>query len=314
MGYAFTGMEMTRLAFLVVVPLSLLTSCAALPAPGDPAQRSGDEISICGRLFHTGAKVVLWNDPGGFDAYRPHRRFAPDEEGPSAAPERIARYGSFRRGLPEEVEARVRKSGWNLPDLRAAITQVVVHYDAAGSSKRCFEILQDVRGLSSHFLLDLDGTIYQTLDVKERAWHAGIANYRSVGIEIANLGAYPDRETLEDRFLATDSAKLLGIVGFPVPVVGRVQGTELHQYPFTEAQVESLGRLVATLCRVLEIPAVAPRGPDGGVRTTVLDTEDDVRGFAGILGHLHTSRNKVDPGPAFDWKRLFRDLATYGVR
>jgi hypothetical protein len=40
-------------------------------------------------------------------------------------------------------------------------------------------------------MLDLDGTIYQTLDMKESAWHATISNGRSIGIEIANVGAYP---------------------------------------------------------------------------------------------------------------------------
>ena len=28
------------------------------------------------------------------------------------------------------------------------------------------------------------------------------------------------------------------------------------------------------------------------------------RDFAGALGHFHVQRNKFDPGPAFDWKRL----------
>jgi len=194
------------------------------------------------------------------------------------------------------------------------VTQVVIHYDAAGSSKRCFKILQDVRGLSSHFLLDLDGTIYQTLDVKERAWHAGIANDRSVGIEIANLGAYPERETLEDRYQKSDLGTLLGIVGFPAAVEGRVQGTDLYQYSFTGEQYKALGRLTATLCRVLDVPALAPRGADGQVRTTVFDLEEEIRNFTGILGHLHVYRTKVDPGPAFDWDRLFRALAGYGVR
>src|SRR5581483_11143338 len=39
--------------------------------------RRGDEIVVCGRLFHTGAPVVLWTDPGGYDAYRTEKRFAP---------------------------------------------------------------------------------------------------------------------------------------------------------------------------------------------------------------------------------------------
>ena len=70
------------------------------------------------------------------------------------------------------------------------VDQFVIHFDARGSSRKCFEILQDVRGLSVHFMLDLDGTIYQTLDVKEKAWHATIANGRSIGVEVANIGAY----------------------------------------------------------------------------------------------------------------------------
>jgi hypothetical protein len=43
-------------------------------------------------------------------------------------------------------------------------------------------------------MLDLDGTIYQTLDLKERAWHATISNSRSIGIEIANMGGYRKEE------------------------------------------------------------------------------------------------------------------------
>ena len=37
------------------------------------------EIVIAGQYFHTGAPVVLWTDPGGYDAYRTERRFVPWE-------------------------------------------------------------------------------------------------------------------------------------------------------------------------------------------------------------------------------------------
>ena len=85
----------------------------------------------------------------------------------------------------------MRDRGWDLPVLQKVVDQFVIHFDARGTSRRCFEVLHDVRGLSVHFMLDLDGTIYQTLDVKEKAWHATIANDRSIGIEVANIGAYP---------------------------------------------------------------------------------------------------------------------------
>ena len=57
-----------------------VVSTGGFTAPGTPLPRAGDEIMVCGRLFHTGAPVVLWTDPGGYDAYRTDRRFAPFEE------------------------------------------------------------------------------------------------------------------------------------------------------------------------------------------------------------------------------------------
>ena len=32
---------------------------------------------VAGKLVHTGTRVVLWMDPGGYDAYRVERRFSP---------------------------------------------------------------------------------------------------------------------------------------------------------------------------------------------------------------------------------------------
>ncbi|MHC4848226.1 MAG: N-acetylmuramoyl-L-alanine amidase [Planctomycetota bacterium] len=266
--------------FVAWLMLLLLACQAPEPRPGDPLVRRGDEIMVCGQLFHTGARVVLWTDAGGYDAYRPHQYGDETKEQPR-------RFGTYRRQLSAATERRVKEHGWTLRDLQGVVRQVVVHYDAAGTSARCFEVLHNLRGLSSHFMLDTDGTIYQTLDVKERAWHAGKANDVSVGIEIANLGAYPDDPDKSIR--------------------GRIQGAELFQDPFTDAQYESLARLCATLVRVLpRIRPDFPRDESGAVIPRVL--EDEGVGFEGILGHYHLTRAKVDPGPAFDWKRLQRRL------
>src|SRR6185295_14591240 len=80
----------------------------------------------------------------------------------------------------------------------------------SGTSRQCFKVLHDNRDLSVHFMLDLDGTIYQTLDLKERAWHATTSNSRSIGIEIANIGAYPPgNETALERWYRTADRKTL---------------------------------------------------------------------------------------------------------
>jgi N-acetylmuramoyl-L-alanine amidase len=46
------------------------TSAVFCGVPGQHELREGDEIVVAGQFFHTGTKVVLWMDPGGYDAYR----------------------------------------------------------------------------------------------------------------------------------------------------------------------------------------------------------------------------------------------------
>src|SRR5688500_2610831 len=65
-----------RFLFLVLAVI-WVTGCARLPKPGTHAPRIGDEIVVAGQFFHSGTPVVLWLDPGGYDAYRVERRFAP---------------------------------------------------------------------------------------------------------------------------------------------------------------------------------------------------------------------------------------------
>lgn len=289
----------------------------AVARPGDPATRADDEIVVCGARFHTGTKVVLWTDPVGFDAYRPHRRFEPAEALPSDGRE-VPRYGSFRRGLDAGLAARVAADGWRLADLQAVVHQVVLHYDAAGTSAQAFEVLHDRRGLSAHFLVDLDGTVYQTLDLKERAWHAGSTNDRSVGIEVANIGAYADRAVLDRWYAASpEGARLVVPDGVrrgalpagatfvparPGPIAGAIHGETVWQHDFTAAQYEALARLLAALSRVLpRCRLAAPRGADGEVLRTLLPDGEAGAAFEGVLGHWHVSGAKVDPGPAFQW-------------
>jgi hypothetical protein len=321
-------------ALLSSVTDALSADAPAEPKPGDPLPRRGDEIVVCGQLFHTTAPVVLWTDPGGYDAYRVERRFVPLEEA-SWARTRDAkieglgnpnRYGMRSRGLsPEQVE-RVRGGGWDLETLRGLVDQFVIHFDVCGTSRRCFQVLHDRRGLSVQFMLDLDGTIYQTLDLKESAWHATIANGRSVGVEIANMGAYPvsDPPKADDPLAlwykkGDDGRTVITIPGGlensgerdisaapfapsrPEPVVGSIQGQVLRQYDLTPQQYASLVKLTATLCTVFpRIKCDYPKDSAGRLIPHKLPPDEYAR-YEGILGHYHVQTNKVDPGPAFQW-------------
>lgn len=297
---------------------------ASTPQPGDRLERRGDEIAVCGQLFHTGTRVVLWNDPGGYDAYRLEPRFSDAAREETAG----ARYGTWRRNLPSGVADRVRKRGWTLADLQEVVHLFVLHFDAAGTSRRCFEILHDERHLSVHFMLDLDGTIYQTLDLKERAWHATVANDHGIGIEIAHPGSFPQPgSAVMARWYETDAAsgrtrmKLPAFLGDPgqrtpgfVPrpdrdgiFEGDINGQRVFQRDFTPEQYRALARLTAALHRVFpRIQLERPSASGGAVLDRALEA-DALQSFDGVLGHFHVQTNKVDPGPAFQWDRLLRD-------
>lgn len=279
----------------------------------------GDAIIIAGQRFSTGAPVILWSDPGGYNAYRLTRHFADPRTTTPHDLDGRPRYGirvhPDRPGLAAE--------DWTLALLQKRVDQFVVHYDVCGTSRTCFKVLHDDRGLSVHFMLDLDGTIYQTLDLRERAWHATIANDRSVGIEIANIGAYPPADTgpLDEWYQRQDTGTYitlptrfgdggLRLAGQPFrperpdPVTGTINGRDLIMYDLTPQQYDSLAKLTATLAEALPgIRLEAPRNSVGDVTTEALDPDAFAR-FSGVLGHYHVQTNKADPGPAFQWDRV----------
>jgi N-acetyl-anhydromuramyl-L-alanine amidase AmpD len=267
-------------------------------------------------------------DPGGYDAYRIERRFSPIEKSDWSHSTEEARelrtpnrYNLRRSGLSDEEIERVRGGGWDLPLLQRVVDQFVIHFDVCGVSRQCFNVLHDHRDLSVHFMLDIDGTLYQTLDLKERAWHATTSNNRSVGIEIANMGAYRSEESksLHEWYGKDDKGRVRitipqklgdggvrtkGFVGHPARpelVKGTVQGEELMQYDFTPEQYQALIHLTATLCKVFpKMKCDYPHDAKGTVVPQKLP-DDELDKYEGVMGHFHVQTNKNDPGPAFQW-------------
>jgi len=315
-------------AFLLVL---LFSGCVTKPRIGSIVPRTGDEIVAAGKYIHTGTPVVLWTDPGGYDAYRVERRFSSldkaDWKTSSAEVRGLDmpnRYNMRKSGLTDEEIERMRGGGWDLPTLQRVVDQFVIHYDVCGTSRQCFKVLHDLRCLSVHFMLDLDGTIYQSLDLKERGWHATTSNSRSVGIEIANMGAYssPTNRTLLEWYKKDAGGRTYisipvqygdgGIrtpdfVGHPARnelVNGVIQGSDLWQYDFTPQQYRALTHLVAALCTTFpKLKCDYPRDAKGKLITHKLDAPE-LEKYEGLLAHYHIQYNKTDPGPAFDWDKV----------
>jgi N-acetylmuramoyl-L-alanine amidase len=342
---------MLRLTVLIAfLSISASTTFAQQSGSLGFQKRFGDEIMVCGQLYRIGSPVKLWLDPGGYDAYRTDRRFAsfdqrkwkstvdsmkegkiewvtkPQELNPDRYGLRYDRDAETQY-TPEQLEA-IRGGGWDLPLLREKVDQFVLHFDVCGTSGQCFYILHDVRGLSVHFMLDVDGTIYQTLDLKERAWHSTKSNDRSIGIEIANIGAYQvdDPKKPFAPWYQKDENGTLALI-FPEkvrgqkaltgkkltprraePVRGKIRGREYEQMDYTQQQYDALVKLTAALTDIFpKMKPDAPRTPEGKIMEQTL-TDEQWASFSGILGHYHVQTNKSDPGPAMDWEYLLSEV------
>jgi N-acetyl-anhydromuramyl-L-alanine amidase AmpD len=336
---------------VLVFALSWLGACGSAPAtpsgwqreaaggpplglPRTTSARHGTEIEICGRLFDIGTPVVLWHDEGGYSAYRTTARFADD--GKPGLRYRPGRAVEVSGAAPAQREAatstRIDAATFReaatptLELVQAQVDQFVLHFDVCGTSRECYRVLQDVRNLSVHFLLDADGTIYQTLDLADTAWHARQANSRSVGVEIAQIGCYPvgKTEVLDAWYPRDETGPYLKLPGrlaqFPLRTPGfvgrperadRIRGaihaSEYEQHDYTAQQNTALARLVAGVARALpRVRLDYPRAADGSVLKRAL-SDAEFRAFSGVLGHWHVTEQKVDPGPALDWERLLRD-------
>src|SRR5512143_1087954 len=80
---------------------------------------------------------------------------------------------------------------------------VVLHHTGSDTAERALRTLSSpALEVSAHYLVGRDGTVYQLVDERARAWHAGAArwgaitdvNSSSLGIELVNDGEEPYAE------------------------------------------------------------------------------------------------------------------------
>ncbi|MEO8365822.1 MAG: N-acetylmuramoyl-L-alanine amidase [Pseudoxanthomonas sp.] len=146
-----------------------------------------------------------------------------------------------------------------LPDLQAARTfGEQVRYDSG-------------TGNSGHYYIDRDGSVHQYVGVECIAHHVRGYNPRSIGIELVNIGRYPD-------WLAAGSQSMVE--------------------PYTEAQITALLGLLKSLqtdLRTLKFIAGHEE-----LDTTQVPASDDE------FVQVH---RKLDPGPLFPWERVMQSTS-----
>jgi N-acetyl-anhydromuramyl-L-alanine amidase AmpD len=183
-------------------------------------------------------------------------------------------------------------------DVRAVVELIVLHDTNTLTRVERVAALVEANA-SVHFVIDWDGRVFQTLDLAFAARHtldSGVDG-RSIGIELLNPVDLDKSGALPDGSTRPKSDKV------------SVQGVELAQWGYTEAQLASLERLVDGLLVVFpQIARRVPAGPAGVVPRAVISAgQGDVT--SGVLGHLHLSKDASDPGAAFPWDRLAKHLA-----
>ena len=191
-------------------------------------------------------KVVLWSEEGGLSA---------------------------RPGTYYNYSGRAERS-----------TKLFVnHWDACLSSHSCQRVL-DRRNLSVHFLIDNDGTIYQTLDMQHGAWHAGNINRKAIGVEISNAFYTKYQDTYIER----------GHGPRPIIESAAIHGNEIGPFlDFYPIQITALKTLWKAVHIATGIPYQTPLDQYG--KTSTKYEQDAAYGkFTGFISHYHVSKNKQD--------------------
>ena len=233
---------------------------------------------------------MTWQDDSSFSAYTLHRTDKPQEIFPYAPAKGLGAMAARYR------ERRLIGNDRSLGRLQQVLRQFVVHHDGCPSSRTCFQVLHNERGLSVHFLIDNDGTIYQTLDLVDCAFQAAGVNEISVGVELANRGdavRFPDDyHGQRDKLTCT------------------IHGHQFLAYAYTKDQLESLTAIGRTMTRLFpNLPQSYPLAGSGDPLWTAIA---DPREYAGWLGHYHVTQQKWDPGP-FDFKQFIGTIRARSV-
>ena len=134
------------------------------------------------------------------------------------------------------------------PGTTDRIKYIVIHYVGAlgGAKANCQYYAGGSRGASAHYFVDFDGSIWQSVEDRDIAWHCGAKTYRhpecrnanSIGIELCvrNSGSKADTSRdwyFEDATVASAiqlTRKLMAKYGVPADhVIRLIPGMSLRR-------------------------------------------------------------------------------------
>lgn len=269
--------------------------------------KPSNNLIIAGQTFKTDAPIVNFMDPPYWNATSKSCFSTETEARPPCLPGKDGQvpYGKLPAPYTQRYTTRpaLRRYGANPPleAVKAVIRQFVVHHDGCASSDMAFNVMQNERGLSCHFLIDNDGTIFQTIDLALAAYHAAEWNFGSIGVEMCNRGDVK----LDANYYSS------GKHGPNREVTTcKINGHKILAFDYTKAQIDNFILLGRALQRYLpNIPAEYPQSSPGVQHWDTMPKAgpNNSFGFSGYIGHYHLTGQKWDPGP-FDFKSFCSKL------
>jgi len=178
---------------------------------------------------------------------------------------------------------------------------LVLHFTAGTTAKSAVDFWKSTKDrVATAFIMDVDGSVFQTFDPKYYAFHLGMKgthehDKRSIGVEIVNMGplkqvgdvlcSWPGN--FKQRFcLVSETTKY---------VKSKFRGYE-YWAAYTPAQSTAIGPLVEHLCSTYGIPKVLPPHD----KREIFDPSF-FGSWKGICSHQNFRSDKTDVGVAFEW-------------
>lgn len=264
-------------------------------------RRPSGNLIIAGQYFKIDAPVINFREPPYWDSTREYCIPMDMYPNPPCKPGGVP-YGNLPHPYTKRYSTRgpLRRYGMNPPldAVKAVIRQFVIHHDGCSSADMCFNVLQNERGLSCHFLIDNDGTIYQTIDLALMAYHAAEWNTNSIGVELCNRGDALREPNLYQSGKHGPKRNVKKV---------KINNHTILAYEYTPQQIDAMTRLGRALQRLLpNLPAEFPQSSPGQASWDTMPASASFR-FAGYIAHYHLTTQKWDPGP-FEFAEFCRKL------
>jgi N-acetyl-anhydromuramyl-L-alanine amidase AmpD len=189
---------------------------------------------------------------------------------------------------------------------------IVLHFTAGSTASGAFNSwMQQKIQIGTPYILDVDGTVYETFDPKYWAYHLGVTgaaaenhkhDKRSIPIETVNFGPLKLKGDTLYAWPGDYKTKFCNISETSKYVKASYRGFDYYA-AFTDAQKAALVELVKQISSTFNIALTLPP-----VEHRDQFNMDFFKTWTGVAAHQNFRSDKTDPGPALPWE-LFETTA-----